>query len=108
MIQEYRGFSPSLYPITEPIIVRTFDYAGRYIWLLVPEICCSCTISGSDGNQNILIFIKLMEDEERIHYCYTYHPIHGGHIVSNEELISLSEKRCPEFLDWLIFHADLF
>lgn len=108
MIKEYNGFSPSLYPITEPIIVRTFDYAGRYIWLLVPEICCSGTISGSDGNQNILIFIKLMDDAERINYSYTYHPINGGHIIFNEELISLSEKRCPEFLDWLIFHADLF
>lgn len=108
MIKEYRGFSPSLYPITEPIVVRTYDFAGDYVWLLVPEISCSPTISGSDGNEHILLFIKLKKDNGKIDHINGYDKYNTGYGISKEELIQTAQERSPEFFDWLIFNADIF
>jgi len=108
MIKEYLGFSPSLYPITEPIVVHTSDFAGNYIWLLIPEISCSPTISGSDNNQNILLFIKLQKKTGKINHANKYDPSEGGKTISNEELIQIAQERSPEFFGWLMFHADIF
>jgi len=109
MIKEYRGFSPSLYPITEPIVVRTYDFAGDYVWLLVPEISCSSTISGSDGNEHILLFIKLKKYIGKIDHVNKYYDKYNtGYGISNEELIQIAQERSPEFFDWLMFNAEIF
>lgn len=106
MIKEYNGFAACPDPIIEPCIVHT-EYSGygfptQLVWLRHPDVK-SGNISGAEGIDDLMLFFQRTKKPR-----FKRYETDIDFDLTREEFFSFAEEKCPEFYEWLLWHADWF